>query len=161
MAGKSTKLLPSLDIVFSEAKSALDFQHVQLSSLDMKLGVLLGLSGVILAALLSFPLIRNGNMVTKGLLIAAAALILVSLVSAALGYWVRKYERAPDPRALREFYLVEQPEVTKMVIVDTLLSVYDRNQNRIARKAERTKISFVFVFLGALIIAVTILYNLL
>jgi len=92
-----TVSLPSLDVVLSETKAAVDDQSARISSLDTKLGVLLGLSGVILAALLSFPSIRYGNIATKQLLIAAIALLLASLLSATWGYWIRKYKAPPDP----------------------------------------------------------------
>jgi len=158
---KDADFLPSLDVVLSETKVALDRQFEQISSLDLKLGVLLGLSGVILAALLGFPLIRNGDMATRSLLIGAVALVLVSLVFATWGYWIRKYKGTPAPRALRDFYLMEEPERTKLAVTDYVVEVYEWNQKRIASKVKYTHISFVFVFLGALIIGVTILYNLL
>ncbi len=158
---EDAELLPSLDIVWSETKAALDRQFEQSSALDMKIGVVLGLSGVILAALLGFPLIRSGDMVTKGLLIAAVALVLVSLLLAAVaGYWIRKFEWAPLPRALREFYLTEQSEVTKLAIVDAQLTAYDWNKKRIVLKARLMHTSFDFILSGALIIGVTLLYNL-
>lgn len=155
------EFLPSLDVVLNETKAALDRQFELLSSLDVKLGVLLGLSGVILAALLGFPLIRTGDMATRLFLIAAVVLVLVSLVSAMRGYQVRKYKGPPAPRALRESYLMEEPERTKLAVTDYLSSVYDWNQKRVASKVKCTRISFGFVFSGALIIGVALLYNLL
>lgn len=152
--------LPSLDVVLSETKAAVDDQSARISALDTKLGVLLGLSGVILAALLGFPLIRDGNVATKHLLLAAVALVLVSLLSATWGYWIRTYRSLPDPRALREFYLTEEQRKTKLAVIDYLSEyVYAWNQRRIATKVICTHVSFVFVFLGAIIIGVVILYN--
>ena len=153
--------LPSLDVVLSETKVALDRQFEQISSLDMKLGVLLGLSAVILAALLAFPLIRNGNMTTKWLLIAAVVLILVSLFSATWGYRISKYKGPPAPEVLRESYLMREPEKTKLAVVDYLCSAYDWNQKLLANIIKCFRISFGCAFLGILIIGGTILYNLL
>ena len=53
MAKRANSLL-SIDIVFENSKAALNRQFEQSSSLDMKLGMSVGLSGVILAALLGF-----------------------------------------------------------------------------------------------------------
>jgi len=159
MAPEEHIVLPSLDVVLSETKSAVDDQSARISSLDTKLGVLLGLSGVILAALLSFHPFYWGNIAIKQLLIAAIGLILVSLFSATWGYWIRKYKAPPDPTALRKFYLTEEQEKTKLAIIDYLSSVYEWNQQRLANKVKCTHISFVFVLLAAITIGVTILLN--
>jgi hypothetical protein len=161
MEREEVPLLPSLDVVLSETKAALEDQSERLSSLDTKLGVLLGLSGVILAALLVFPLTYNVDIATRWLLIAAVALILASLLSATWGYWIRKYKAPPSPSALREFYLMEEPQKAKLAVVDYLCSVYDWNQKLLESKVRFTHGSFIFVLLGALIIGVTILLNLL
>jgi hypothetical protein len=155
---KSPPLL-SLDVVLSETKAAVDDQSARISSLDTRLGVLLGLSGVILAALLSFPSIRCVDITTKSLLITAVVLILVSLLSATWGYWIRKYKAPPDPMALREFYLTEEPEKSKLAILDYLSSVYAWNQPIIEGKVKYTRISFGSVLTGTIIIGVTILIN--
>lgn len=155
------EILPSLDVVFSETKAALEEQTERLSSLDTRLGVLLGLSGIILVALLGFCSTCGNDMTTRWLVIAAVASIVVSILSATWGYWVRKYKVLTNPMALREFYLMEEPEKTKLALVDYLSSVYDWNQQRIVVKVKCTHISFVFVLLGALIISITILHILL
>ena len=155
---KELKIPPlfSLDTVLSETKAAVSEQSARISSIDTRLGVLLGLSGVILAALLSFPSIRYGDLATKWLLIAAVVLILVSLLSATWGYWIRKYKAPPDPMALREFYLTEEQEKTKLAIIDYLSSVYSWNQPIIEDKVKYTRISFASVLLGTIIIGVII-----
>ena len=155
---KELKIPPlfSLDTVLSETKAAVSEQSARISSIDTRLGVLLGLSGVILAALLSFPSIRYGDLATKWLLIAAVVLILVSLLSATWGYWIRKYKAPPDPMALREFYLTEEQEKTKLAIIDYLSSVYGWNQPIIEDKVKYTRISFASVLLGTIIIGVII-----
>ena len=153
--------LPSVDVVLSETKVALDRQFENISSLDMKLGVLLGLSAVILAALLAFPFVRSCDVITRWLLIAAVAFILVSLLSATWGYRISKYKGPPAPRALREFYLMEKPERTKLVVINYLCSAYDWNQEIIANIVTCFQVSFGCVFLGTLIIVVITLVNLL
>ncbi len=154
---KYTKSLPSLDVVLSESKTALNNQLEQISSLDTKLGVILGLSGVILVALLAFTSIYYSDVVTKGLFISAVAFILASLLSTAWGYRIRKYKAPPDPSALREFYLMEEPQETKIAIVDYLCSAYDWNQQLLASKVWCLNISFTRVFLSAIIMGVIVL----
>lgn len=161
MEREEVPLLPSLDVVLSETKAALEDQTERLSSLDTKLGVLLGLSGFILAALLAFPLAYNVDRPTRWLFIATVVLILASLLSATWGYWIREYKAPPSPSVLREFYLMEEPQKAKLAVVDYLCSVYDWNQRLLAGKVKFAHISFVFVLLGALIIGLTILINLL
>jgi hypothetical protein len=153
--------LPSLDVVFGETKAAVERQSEEISSLDMKLGVLLGLAGIILAALLGFLFNPQcGDLATKGFITLAVVLVLASLICAALGYRTRKYEIAPAPKELRKFYLMEDLKKTKLVLLDTLVKVYYRNKKRIETKVRYTNISFIFVFSGALMIGVTLLYSL-
>ncbi|MGD0780505.1 MAG: hypothetical protein ABR954_07000 [Dehalococcoidales bacterium] len=154
-----TPPLLSLDTVLSETKAAVDDQSARISSLDTRLGVLLGLSGVILAALLSFPATHCSDSGTKYLLIIAVVLILVSLLSATWGYWMRKYKAPPDPLALREFYLTEEQKKTKLAIIDYLSSVYEWNQPIIENKVKYTRISFASVLIGTIIIGVVIILN--
>lgn len=152
------KLLPSLDVVLSEIKTALADQSELISSSDIKLGVLLGLSGLILAALLGSTSVYYSNMATRVLFILAVALILVSLLSTTWGYWIRKYKALPSPSALREFYLMEEPQKTKLALVDYLCSVYDWNQKRLVSKLRCLKISFICVLLSAIIMGVIVLH---
>jgi glucan phosphoethanolaminetransferase (alkaline phosphatase superfamily) len=154
-----TPPLLSLDTVLSETKAVVDDQSARISSLDTRLGVLLGLSGVILAALLSFTSTRCIDLGTRWLLIIAVILILASLLSATWGYWMRKYKAPPDPMALRTFYLTEEQEKTKLAIIDYLSSVYQWNQPIIEKKVKYTRISFASVLIGTIIIGVVIILN--
>jgi hypothetical protein len=157
---KSPPLL-SLDVVLSETKTAVDEQNARISSLDTRLGVLLSLSGVIIAALLSFSSSLYYDIETKRLLAVTVIILFGSLLSATVGYWIRKYKAPPSPTALREFYLTEEQEKTKLAIIDYLASVYEWNQQRIVDKVRCTHISFLLLLLGAIVIGVTLLNNLL
>ena len=160
--GEEKGLLPSLDIVLDGTKAALNRQFEQSSSLDMKLGVSVGLSGVILAALLGFTFLYTCDTTTTWLVISAVALVLVSLLFAAWGvFLIGKFQWAPRPDALREFYLTKQSKETKIAIVDTQIYAYGWNRKRIARKAQLMRTSFIFVLVSAFIIGIAILYNLL
>jgi hypothetical protein len=155
-----TPPLLSLDTVLSETKAAVDDQTARISSLDTRLGVLLGLSGVILAALLSFPATHCIYPGTKCLLIIAVILILASLFSATWGYWMRKYKAPPDPMALREFYLTEEQEKTKLALIDYFSDdVYNWNQLIIESKLKCTRVSFISVLIGTVIIGIVIILN--
>ena len=161
MVKKDTKPPPllSIDVVLSETKTAVDEQNSRISSLDTRLGVLLSLSGVIIAALLSFSSSLYCYVGIKRLLVATVIILFGSLLSATWGYWIRKYKTTPSPTALRK-YLIEEQENTKLAIVDYLTSVYEWNQRRIVGKVRCTHISFLLLLLGAIIIGVTLLINL-
>ncbi len=104
------------------------------------------------------PLLPNLDLVLSE---TKAALVLASLLSATWGYRIRKYKAPPSPSALREFYLMEEPQKAKLAVVDYLCSAYDWNQELLEGKVKYTHGSFIFVLLGAVIIGVTILINLL
>lgn len=152
---------PSLDIVFMMVRAGLDRQFEQSSSLDTKLGMTIGLSGVILAALLGFQSLNLFNTITTWLVIVAVTLVLLSLLIAACGvFLIGKFQWAPRPETLREFYLTEKSEETKTVIVDTQITVYKQNRRHISLKAQLLKCSFVIVLCSAFLIGISVLYNL-
>lgn len=153
--------MPSLDVVLDQTREAVHEQSERISSLDTKLGVLLGLSGVMLAALVSSPSIRSATPPVRIMLIVAVALIFCSLLAAAWGYWIRKYQVAPDPMILRQAYLSEAPEETKLALVDYLATAYVWNQRRIVSKVWCTHISFILLLIGATTIGVTVMVSLL
>ena len=158
---KSANLLSSIDIVFDNSKTALNRQFEQSSSLDMKLGISIGLSGVILAALLGLQGLNAYDMVTTWLIILAVTLVILSLIFAAYGvFLIGKFQWAPRPEALRKFYLTTSARETKLVIIDTQIEVYIKNRNFISRKARMMKLSFYTVLCSAFVIGIAILYNL-
>ena len=158
---EDTNSLPSIDIVFESSKAALNRQLEQSSSLDMKLGVSIGLSGVILAALLGFQPLYGYDLVTERLVIVAVLLVVLSLLASACGiFLIGKFQWAPRPEALREFYLSGQTHDTKLAIIDTQIEVYKRNRKHISQKAWFMKTSFFTVLCSAFIIGVAALHNL-
>ena len=100
-------------------------------------------------------------MVTSWLIILAVLLVIFSLFIAACGiFLIGKFQWAPRPEALREFYLSKQARDTKLAIIDTQIDVYIGNRKHISRKARLMKISFFTVLCSAIIIGVAVLYNL-
>jgi hypothetical protein len=156
---KSPPLL-SLDTVLNETKVAVNEQSARISSIDTRLGVLLGLSGVILAATLSFPITNCVESYTRYLLVIAVGFMLVSIISATLGYWMRRYRVPPEPSILRELYLKEEQEKTKLaVLLYYEERVYPWNQHKIVSKLRCTRVSFTSVLVGTVIIGVVIILN--
>jgi hypothetical protein len=153
--------LMSIDVVLSETKTAIDEQNARISSLDTRLGLLLSLSGVIIAALLGFPhnLGNYYDIVTKWLLAVVVIILFGAIFFATWGYWIRKYKTTPNPAALRK-YLVEEQEKTQLAIIDYLESAYEWNQKRIVSKVRCSHVSFLLLLLGAIITGVTFMINL-
>ena len=147
--------LPSLQIVFEQTEKALDRQFEQVSSLDTKLSILLGAAGIIFAALLSIAsTLANVCVSQKVLFGSGTLLILLSLISAALGYRVYRFHRPPNPRVLRTDYIVKEDEETKLSIIDESLSGLDRNQRVIAEKISYIRSAFFFLGSGIMLLAV-------
>lgn len=154
--------LPSLDIVYEETEKALGVQFEQVSSLDTKLSILLGASGIILAALISGPFLLGSPQVVsvaKVLLTGATVFLMASLGCGIYGYRLFKFERPPNPEALRVHYIAEPPEETKLSIIDTILISYKKNQDMIGKKIRFIGLSFASLSAGVLFLAAGFLYN--
>jgi hypothetical protein len=147
--------LPSLDLVFEAAQKELDFQFEQINSLDTKASISLASAGIMLAALISF-LTQRPAVGIPGFLIAGTLLISLSTILAVVTLWVRQFERPPDLATLRDYYITQSVEETKLRTVDTILEVISRNDNRIYGKFLTLIGSYAALGLGT--VAITIYF---
>jgi hypothetical protein len=145
--------LPSLDLVFEAAQKELDFQFEQINSLDTKASISLAAAGIMLAALISFFTQRPAAGI-PGFLISGTLLISLSAILAVATLWVRRFERPPDLERLRDYYIAQTAEETKIETVDAILEAISRNSNRIYGKSLTLTASYAMLGLGIVAIAV-------
>jgi hypothetical protein len=144
--------LPSLDLVFEAAQKELDFQFEQIDSLDTKASISLAAAGIMLAALISF-FTQRANVGIPGFLIAGVLLISLSAILAVATLWVRQFERPPNLERLRDYYIAQTAEETKIRAVDAILEASSRNNNRIYSKSRTLIVSYAMLGLGIVAMA--------
>jgi hypothetical protein len=127
--------LPSLELVLEQVEKQLHLQWQHWEQVDGRLRLLLGFVGAIFVAILAFagrgdPLPRAAT----GLALASISLLIASGVIAGLAWLPREFQLPPNPRALREDYVVRSVAETKLAVVDIMVEAYDKNQRSIEEK---------------------------
>ena len=144
--------LRSLGLVFEAVQNELDFQFEQINSLDTKASISLAAAGIMLAALISF-FTQGANVGIPGVLIAGVLLISLSAILAVATLWVRQFERPPNLERLRDYYISQTAEETKLEAVDVILEAISRNNNRIYNKSLILTASYAMLGLGIVAMA--------
>ena len=145
--------LPSLDITYAAADKRLDLQFEQVNSLDLKASFSLA-SGIILlgAALGASHQSTDTPLKVVVFLVGLTPLVISSALSI-VGLWVKRYERPPNPLWLRDHYIVERQEITKLAIIDSVIEAIEVNHQRIRRKILFIRGAYAGLLMGAIIVA--------
>jgi hypothetical protein len=133
--------LRPLSLLNEVAIDELGAQERRADALDSKAGVLLGFAGVLVG--LSVDKLQGG----LGYVATGAAAMAGLLASAA--FIPRSYPTLAL-RRLRDSYLTAQEEFTRLRLLDTRIGMYQRNQPRLAWKAQLVRASTVV--LGAAVL---------
>jgi hypothetical protein len=136
--------LPSLSLLNEAAVDELGAQERRADALDSKAGVLLGFAGV-LVGLSVDKLPGVGH-------IATGAAALAGLLAAAA--FIPRLYPTLALRHLRNSYLTSEEEFTRLRLLDTRIGMYERNQPRLARKANLVRGSTVVLGLAVLLAVV-------
>ena len=147
--------LESLELVASHAEKQLDSQWDHWDQVDGRLRLLLGFVGAIFVATLAFANSANdtGNL-AKGLLISAIAVLMISGIIATAAWLPRKFDRPPNPAALRDGYLTSPRDETRLVVLDTMLEAYRENERRIDEKLAGFKNAVLVLGIAIVLIAI-------
>jgi hypothetical protein len=156
----TTSQNPSLPLIFQEVKDVLRAQLDQVDKLDTKVGLLLGTAGVALAVVFSHGFLpAEGKRLTSIFLVLGLASIAGSMVFALVALWIRDFNLPPHPRALREYYLSEQEDETRLKLVDTWVFFHKYNEAIISRKVLWARFSAVLLAGGLALLVLTFVYN--
>lgn len=130
----------SLEIVFAEVKDRLNAQSDQIRALDEKAGLVLSSSSLIITIgtglRTAFGKSVPGeatlsSICSFALFFLAGVLYLLTMIFAIRAYSLLRYRRDPEPRPLRQHYILEKPTFTKSKILANMIQSFEENQKKI------------------------------
>jgi hypothetical protein len=135
--------MPSLGLILDTFERERDRQLNHFDAIATKAGVALGFAGVIAALSAASPSdIRAASLI--------ASLVAASFAVAA--FWPRHLP-ALQPPVLREYMMAEE-RITRLVLVDTYLTMLDEARALLGSKSRRLKLVMVFLGFAAIAAAV-------
>ncbi len=140
----STKGIRSLQPLLAQAETERAAQLQHFDSLGSKAGILLGLSGALIA------LSGRGVLI---LIVVGRAAAVASAGAALASFWPRAVG-AVDMKELREDYLAAEETFTKIALLDSQVEMLTDTNPELKRKARRLKISMSFLAGSALLLAI-------
>jgi hypothetical protein len=163
---------PSLEIIFEHVKGHVANQNEQIATLDGKASFVLASSSLLTAGVTTFhtDLLEVLPSVTTKLGSVAPQFLGYALILGALGlylwlvwcaykaYRIRPYRGITDLSQLRDKYLTQNSEDTKLMLLDTTIHAVEINTKTLSNKAlwtRRAMLSLVWeaIFIAALIIS--------
>ena len=147
--------LPSIDIVLDEVRRTLDFQFELLDGLVTKSGIVLGVSGVILALLVT-SLLGQSDLANLLLVEVALVLIFLSLILSFISISMGKWDKPPQLERLRSHYISEPANETKLKIIDIVRDAIEKNDDGIKMRVRLWKSSYFILAIGLGLLAVWI-----
>ena len=137
----------SLDVLYALAARQLDEQLKGFEVIDAKLGVVFGVSSVILGLLLnSVATVNEIRCQFPFVLVVPLAIYLITVILAILGYRLRSISYPPYVRRMWEEALFWEPETTKRQVLSTWVDAIDSN-NAVLRG--KSKLADVAIYLLA------------
>lgn len=148
--GAETQEAKSLEVIYTLAARQLEEQLKEFEWVDTKVGLVFGISSVILGLLLtSIP--SAGQVSTKRLLVLILPLViyLIIIVVAVLSYRLRSVSYPPDVRRMYEEALFWNEEITKRQVLSNWVSALDNNSLLLRGKAKRAGIAIYLLAIEA------------
>lgn len=162
----------SYDLVLELMRERATAQFDHVNALDVKANgimttatTLLGAALVLQAAWLSFSNRTIASLVLLHAQWPIMVLIIIyaiTMIAATIaGYWIRTFERVPEPNVLQE-YALEPMATTQSKMVGTMATAFDENKKAITFKVRWLKISTIFLLAEIITLAVSLfiqIYN--
>ncbi len=157
----------SLDYVHDQVQAQIQHQSRVWDVVDARLRLILGVIGIAFAAALGlrgFTVGAGGPplFVPFWVGLAASSAVGVYLLAAAivgLAYLPMDFDWPPKPSTLRTEYLLEDPQETKLAVIDTLIAAYDLNERAIARKTRAFVVAFGLTAIATIILGIALIGN--
>jgi hypothetical protein len=156
---------PSIEVVKQEMEEQRRLQAGSIDSLDTKIGITVGFTGVILTLYAEKVSINDvGNIICSPVVLLSLLgllFLLFSLLFSILAFWVRSFRFDPSPNVLKDDYMFRDPDNwsqdkagSKEQIVVDQVEAYNRNQETLNKKARRINLSVTFLGFGILILII-------
>ena len=130
--------MPSLGLILDTFERERDRQLNHFDAIDTKAGVALGFAGVVAALSAASP---------SGLRTTSVLASLVAASFAVAAFWPRRLP-ALQPAVLRDYIMAEE-RITRLVLVDTYLTMLDEARALLGSKSRRLKLAMVFLGFAA------------
>ncbi len=121
----------TLELVYNEAKDALNTQFQSLDGLNTKASVIIGFVGVIIG--ISLHLYSQSNLYLFG---SCMTLFMISIFFSFSAYKSKRYRKDPEPRALTVKYLMEDDKTVKKQLIDNFIVSFEDNKTKIEEKVK-------------------------
>jgi hypothetical protein len=139
----------SFDFIFDQVVEQLRIQDRLWDAVDGRLRLILGVIGIILAAMLQGltrglePPHQPLAFITGASAGLAVGLFLVAGATVAWAYRPREFDWPPKPQGLADFYRDKTRLETRAAVLGTMLAAYDANARVIRQKVRAFKAGFV------------------
>jgi hypothetical protein len=150
----------SLDFIHEQVTAQIKQQWDIWNVVDGRLRLILGVVGIVFAAVLGFQ--RGPTHLTPvvvDLLFIAILCFVLAAVIAAIVYIPMNFSWPPEPGALREQYLLSDPRDTKLAVTDTIIEAYTENWKRIERKVNGFRIAFGLSAVAVVALAAALFFH--
>lgn len=145
--------LPSLDILYTEARERLLRQLDDVDGLNTKASIVIGFDGVIITAAMAMlaDLETLDRLVSSvwlpwvlpGVIGIGLLLVLASLGFSMAAYWCATYKEVIDPRGAYNELIALPANHSKLQLYHTIIVSYEENQKAIRRKSKLLTVSFL------------------
>lgn len=136
--------MPSLGIIRDELNLRLSEQEHRATAFDGRAGLMLGFAGILVGLAADSPNIWQ--LIAQIIAVAAAGF-------AGWALWFR-VSGAVGVRQLRERYLMEDAEYTRLKLLDTRIWLYEQDEKRLESKVFRMKWAVAFLGLSVIFMVV-------
>ncbi len=150
---------PGAEFAYAVASKRLDEQLGSVADLDRKLGVVIAVAGALLVALAQFSASRTGAIAPLWARAAAGLPAILALLLGLAGFFVRKFEQAPDPGRMAE-YVSESPESMRWTALPAVLRALNDNRLKLRWKRRALNAAVIAVGLAALAESAAVLLRL-
>jgi hypothetical protein len=150
----------SLDYIEEIVQKQIEQQNDIWDVVDGRLRLILGVIGIVFAAVLGF---QRGpaqlEFPVALLVVVAVILFLQAGIIAAVVYWPMDFNWPPQPAALRDEYLTTDPRQTKHDVVERIIYRYETNGLAIERKMVGFRAAFSLTALAVVALAIALVFH--
>lgn len=134
-----------LPLIYDLVKEQLALQQAQKASLESKANTLIAFAGGMLGLLMgAWNTIINFPIICQQIIIASVGLFVVSIITANIVTWVRKYRSDPSPAAITAAEFLNTPaEDIRLQVMSNWVGAWKHNNKTIETTASILRLTYV------------------